>query len=151
EPPSPMASLAESVKAEVKASASAAEASASAKASAFEASVSAETERKRQEFQEQLDKADGQGNAMKDVSLVGKPLSQTNGVRALIVNIRNSTDETASYAVQVDFSDADGKVVETRVVGAEDLKPGERAQPLAISRKPAEPALTAKVAKAQRY
>ncbi|MFI6940495.1 hypothetical protein ACIBI4_14580 [Streptomyces sp. NPDC050418] len=151
EPPSPMASAAESKKAEVKASASAAEASASARADAFEESVSKETKQRKQEYQDQLDKADGQGNAMADVSLTGKPLAQTNGVRALIVNIRNRTDETASYAVQVDFSDADGKVVETRIVGTQDLKAGGLAQPLAISRKPAEPPLTAKVAKAQRY
>ncbi|WP_199549261.1 FxLYD domain-containing protein [Streptomyces sp. N35] len=151
EPPSPMASAAESMKAEVKASASAAEASASARASAFEESVSDATERTRQEFKEQLDGAEGQGNAMSEVGLTGKPLAETNGVRALVVNIRNRTDAPASYAVQVDFSDADGKVVETRIVGAQDLAPGERAQPLAISRKPVEPQLTAKIVKAQRY
>lgn len=151
EVPSAMASAAESMKAERRASASAAASSASARASEFEASVSAETERTRQEFEKQLSKADGRGNAMDDVSLTGKPLSQTNGVRALVVNIINRTDATASYAVQVDFSDADGKVVETRIVGAQSLKPGERAQPLAISRNPPEPHLTAKIAKAQRY
>ncbi|MCX4911726.1 hypothetical protein [Streptomyces sp. NBC_00878] len=43
------------------------------------------------------------------------------------------------------------EAVETRFVGAEDLAPGERAQPLAISRKPAEPVLTPKLVKAQRY
>jgi hypothetical protein len=57
----------------------------------------------------------------------------------------------ASYAVQVDFLDDSGKVVEPRYVGAEDLEPGEKAQPLAVSRKPTEPVLTPKGAKAQRY
>ncbi|WP_030261111.1 FxLYD domain-containing protein [Streptomyces violens] len=147
EPPSALASK----KAEVKESASKAAESASQRAHDFEASVSADVERNRQEFTKELDKADGRGNAMKDVSLTGKPLAQTNGVRAQVVNITNSTDETASYAVRVDFRDADGKVVESTVVGAKDVKPGDKAQPLAISTKPPEPHLTAKIAKAQRY
>lgn len=146
-PPSALASKKESIKA----SASEAAKSASARASEFEASVSANLERKRQEFTKQLEKADGQGNAMRDVELTGKRLADTKGVRAVVVHITNTTDKTASYAVQVDFSDSDGKVVETKVVGAEDLKAGDRAQPLAISTKPPEPHLKASVAKAQRY
>ncbi|MFD6986477.1 hypothetical protein ACFWAX_38260, partial [Streptomyces sp. NPDC059956] len=63
----------------------------------------------------------------------------------------NRTDKKASYAVQVDFTDATGKVVESRIVGAENLEPGELAQPLAISRKPADLNLTPRIAKAQRY
>ncbi|WP_328875920.1 FxLYD domain-containing protein [Streptomyces sp. NBC_00287] len=145
--PSAVASLAESVQASLSAAAS----SASARASEFEASVSAEVERANAAAKEQLEDVEGRGNATADVSLTGKPRAQTGGLLAVVVNITNSTDETASYAVQVDFSDSDGKVVETRYVGAEDLEPGERAQPLAISRKPPEPQLTAKVAKAQRY
>ncbi|MGY0020542.1 hypothetical protein [Streptomyces sp. cg35] len=151
EAPSALASSAASKKAEVKESASRAAESASQRAHDFEASVSADVERNRQEFQKELDAVDGQGNAMKDVSLTGKPLAETDNVRALVVNITNRTDETASFAVQVDFSDSDGKVVESKVVGAKDLKAGDRAQPLAISSKPPEPHLTAKIAKAQRY
>lgn len=151
EPPSALASSAASKKAEVKKSASAAAESASRRAQDFEASVAAEVERNRQEFTKQLDAASGQGNAMSDVSMTGKPLADTNNVRALVVTITNKTDKNASYAVQVDFKDSDGKVVETTVVGAKDLKPGAKAQPLAISKKPPEPHLTAKIAKAQRY
>jgi len=151
EVPSALASEAESRKAEARASASAAASSASAAASAFEASVSAEAERARAEAEKQLKNVDGRGNATGDVSMTGLPLNETNGVRALVVNITNRTDETASYAVQVDFSDADGKVVETRYVGVQDLEPGKQAHPLAISRKPPEPQLTAEIAKAQRY
>ncbi|GGX59288.1 hypothetical protein GCM10010515_29050 [Streptomyces fructofermentans] len=113
--------------------------------------MSAEVERANKAAQSQLADVDGKGNATSDVSLTGKPRSQTSGLLAVVVNITNSTDEAASYAVQVDFLDDSGKVMETRFVGAEDLAPGERAQPLAISRKPADPPLTAKVAKAQRY
>ncbi|MER7575043.1 hypothetical protein [Streptomyces sp. NPDC126514] len=146
-PPSAVASLAESVKASVSAAAS----STSARASEFEASVSAEVERANAAAKEQLEDVEGRGNATADVSLTGKPRADTSGLLAVVVNITNRTDETASYAVQVDFSDSDGKVVETRYVGAEDLEAGERAHPLAISRKPAEPRLAAKIAKAQRY
>lgn len=146
-PPSALASLGESVKASLSAVAS----SVSARASEFEASVSAEVARANAAAEEQLEDVDGRGNATADVSLTGKPRAETSGLLAVVVNITNSTDETASYAVQVDFSNPDGTVVETRYVGAEDLEPGEKAQPLAISRKPPEPHLTAKVAKAQRY
>lgn len=145
--PSALASVKESVKASVSALAS----SASAQASAWLASVSAETERANRAAKNALKDVDGKGNATADVSLTGKPRAETAGLLAVVVNITNSTDKTASYAVQVDFRDPDGKVVQTRYVGAEDLKPGAKAQPLAISTEPAEPQLTAVVAKAQRY
>ncbi|MFF4589007.1 hypothetical protein [Streptomyces sp. NPDC001388] len=150
-PPSALTSLAESVEASVRASASAAASSASARASEFEASVSAEVARANAAAEKQLQDVDGRGNAVSDVSLTGKPRSETGGLLAVVVNITNRTASTASFAVQVDFRDSDGTVVETRFVGAEDLAPGGRAHPLAISRKPPEPPLTAEIAKAQRY
>ncbi|MFE0456711.1 hypothetical protein ACFW2D_36595 [Streptomyces sp. NPDC058914] len=150
-PPSALASLGESVKESARAAASAAASSASARASEFEASVSAEIARANAAAQKELEDVEGRGNATADVSLTGKPRSETGGLLAVVVNITNRTDSTASYAVQVDFRDADGKVRETRYVGAEDLAAGERAHPLAISRKPPEPPLIAEVAKAQRY
>ncbi|MEV5170906.1 hypothetical protein AB0L10_07425 [Streptomyces flaveolus] len=149
--PSGMSSWAESKKAEASASASAAASSASARASEFEASVSADTERARAEAQKQLAKVKGRGNATNDVSMTGVPLSQTNNVRALLVTMTNRTDKPASFAVQVDFSDSHGKVVETVVVGAQNVKPGQKAERYAISHKPPEPHLTAELAKAQRY
>ncbi|MGW1321150.1 hypothetical protein ACWD64_01345 [Streptomyces antibioticus] len=149
--PSALSSLGASVKESARAAASSAAASASARASEFEASVSAEVARANRAAEQELKDVDGKGNATADVSLTGKPRAETSGLLAVVVNITNRTDETASYAVQVDFRDADGKVVETRFVGAEGLAPGARATPLAISRKPPEPPLTAEVAKAQRY
>jgi hypothetical protein len=145
------ASALESVKASVRAEVSERAASASAAASSFEASVSAETERANKAARTELAKVDGQGNAMSEVTMTGKPRSETGGLLAVVVTITNKTDKAASYAVQVDFLDASGKVVETRYAGAENLKPGEKAQPVAISRKPPEPALTPKLTKAQRY
>ncbi|WP_371667778.1 FxLYD domain-containing protein [Streptomyces sp. NBC_00289] len=150
-PPTPLKSLASSAVASARASASAAASSASAAASSFEASVSAEAARANKAAETELKKVDGQGNAMSEVAMTGKPRSGTGGLLAVLVTITNKTDKTASYAVQVDFLDSSGKVVETRYVGAEDLAPGDQAQPLAISRKPAEPVLTPKLAKAQRY
>ncbi|KUL75020.1 MULTISPECIES: hypothetical protein [unclassified Streptomyces] len=140
-----------SLEASARERASAAASSASARASEFEASVSAEVKRANDAAQKQLKNVDGRGNATADVSLTGKPRADTGNLLAVVVAITNRTDDTASYAVQVDFRDPDGKVVETRFVGAEDLGPGERAEPVAISRKPPEPRLTAEIAKAQRY
>ncbi|POX58393.1 hypothetical protein C3492_38375 [Streptomyces sp. Ru62] len=149
--PSGMSSWAESQKAQASASASAAASSASARADEFEASVAADAERARAEAQKQLAKVKGRGNATKDVSMTGVPLSQTHNVRALLVTMTNRTDKPASFAVQVNFSDSHGKVVETVVVGSQDVKPGQKAERYAISHKPPEPHLTAELAKAQRY
>ncbi|MFI1395826.1 hypothetical protein [Streptomyces sp. NPDC020681] len=146
-PPSALASAAESARAVASAAAS----SASAAASAFEASVSAEVARANAAAAEKLKNVQGSGNATADVVLTGKPRAQTGGLTAVVVNVTNSTDQVSSYAVQVDFTDSSGKAVESRTVGVENLDPGGKAQPLAISRKPADLNLTPRVAKAQRY
>ncbi|MFF9768317.1 hypothetical protein ACIGXF_14750 [Streptomyces sp. NPDC053086] len=79
------------------------------------------------------------------------PRAQTGGVLAVLVTITNKTRSEASYAVQVDFKNSAGKVVETRYVGAEHLKPGKKEQPIAFSHQPPQPKLTPVLAKAQRY
>lgn len=149
--PSPLKSAASSAIASARAQASAAASSASAAASSFEASVSDEVARASKDAQNELKDVSGQGNAMSDVAMTGKPRAQTSGLLAVLVTITNKTDKKASYAVQVDFLDSSGKVVESRYVGAENLAPGAKAQPIAISTKPPEPVLTPKLAKAQRY
>ncbi|MFG2374049.1 FxLYD domain-containing protein [Streptomyces sp. NPDC048504] len=149
--PSPLKSAASSAVASARAAASAVASSASAAASSFEASVSSEVARASKDAQNELKGVEGQGNAMSDVAMTGKPRAQTSGLLAVLVTITNKTDKKASYAVQVDFLDSSGKVVETRYVGAENLAPGAKAQPVAISAKPPEPVLTPKLAKAQRY
>ncbi|WP_405988965.1 FxLYD domain-containing protein [Streptomyces sp. NBC_00986] len=149
--PSALKSAASSAVASARARASAAASSASAAASSFEASVSSEVARASKDAQNELKDVKGQGNAMSDVAMTGKPRAQTSGLLAVVVTITNKTDKKASYAVQVDFLDSSGKVVETRYVGAENLAPGAKAQPVAISAKPPEPVLTPKLAKAQRY
>lgn len=150
-PPSALASAASSIIGSARASASAAASSASAAASAFEASVSADTARASAAAEKELKDVKGSGNALSDVSMTGLPRAETGGLLAVLVTITNRTDQKASYAVQIDFKNSDGKVVETRFVGAENLEPGKRDQPIAISRQPAEPVLTPRLTKAQRY
>ncbi|MFE7211548.1 FxLYD domain-containing protein [Streptomyces sp. NPDC001698] len=147
----PLPSSASSAIASARASASAAASSASARASEFEASVSAETARRAAAAEKALKGVKGGGNARSEVSLTGVPRTQTGGVLASLVTITNKTDRKASYAVQVDFLDAQGHVVETRYAGAENLEPGKREQPIVFSRKPPEPKLTPRLAKAERY
>ncbi|MFF0560033.1 hypothetical protein [Streptomyces sp. NPDC004266] len=149
--PSSVASAAKSRIASAQASASSAAASASAQEASRQASVGAEAERSRQAAENALKGVEGSGNALNEVGMTGKPRADTNGLLAVVVTITNKTSAKASYAVQVDFLDPSGKVVETRFVGAEDLAPGERQQPLVISRQPPEPVLTPRLTKAQRY
>ncbi|WP_189805084.1 FxLYD domain-containing protein [Streptomyces tanashiensis] len=151
EPPSSVASSASEVVESARASASSAAASASAREASRAASVGAEIERSRQAAENALKDVQGQGNALGEVGMTGKPRADTGGVLTVVVTITNKTSEEASYAVQVDFLDPSGKVVETQFVGAEDLEPGGRKQPLVISRQPPEPVLTPRLTKAERY
>ncbi|MGA4945317.1 hypothetical protein [Streptomyces cinereoruber] len=149
--PSALASAAESAASAARESASSAAASASARESERAASIGAETERSRKQAEEALKGVQGRGNALDEVAMTGKPRADTNNLLTVVVTITNKTDEEASYAAQVDFLDPSGKVVETQFVGAEDLAPGARKQPLVISRQPAEPVLSPRLTKAQRY
>ncbi len=79
------------------------------------------------------------------------PTANSGGRRAAVVTITNSTNATASYAVRVDFVDASGTVVDTTVVGAQDLQPGAKASPVAFGGRDEGLAATPRVAKAQRY
>ncbi|WP_449339510.1 hypothetical protein [Streptomyces chartreusis] len=150
-PPSALASQAASAIASAHASASAAASSASARASEFEASVEAEAARASAAAEKELKGVKGRGNAVSEVGMKGLPRNETSGLLAVLVTITNKTSDTASYAVQIDFEDSSGKVVETRFVGAEDLGPGEQEQPIAFSRQPADANLTSRLTKAQRY
>ncbi|MFD4537722.1 hypothetical protein ACFWNL_37025 [Kitasatospora sp. NPDC058397] len=147
EPPSAFASALESASASV----AARSASAAAAASAFEASADAQAAQNRAKATEVLKTVEGPGNATADITLTGVPRSTTGGLHAAVVTIVNSTREAASYAVQVDFTDASGHAVDSAIVGAENLAPGGKASPIAFSRQPADLALVPVVVKAQRY
>lgn len=150
-PPSAIASSASAAVESARASASSAAASASAREASRKASIGAEVERSRQAAEDALKGVQGRGNALGEVTMTGLPRAETKGRLAVVVSITNKTADTASYAAQVDFLDSSGKVVETQFVGAEDLAPGKRAQPVVTSREPAEPTLTPRLTKAQRY
>ncbi|BFV56088.1 hypothetical protein KCMC57_up11920 [Kitasatospora sp. CMC57] len=93
----------------------------------------------------------GSGDAISDVTLTGVPLATSGGLQAAVVNIVNSTSETASYAVQVDWRDTAGQAVASTVVGAEDVGAGQSASPVSFSHRPPSDQLTPVVVKAQRY
>lgn len=150
-PPSALASEAGSAIASARASASAAASSASARASQFEASVDAAAARTSAAAEKALEKVRGRGNAVSEVGMRGLPKEVTSGLSAVLLTITNKTDDKASYAVQVDFEDASGKVVERRFAGAENLAPGKQEQPVVFSRQSEDARLTPRLAKAQRY
>lgn len=134
-----------------KKTASAAASSAKAAASGFEASVEAGASSAAASARAALDSVKGQGNATGDVQLTGVPKSQSGGLNAVVVNITNNTAEKASYAVEVEFANSDGKVVDSAVTGVLNVGAGKRAQPVAFSTKDSDKTLIPRVAKAQRY
>ncbi|WP_371502152.1 hypothetical protein OG871_34235 [Kitasatospora sp. NBC_00374] len=146
-PPSALSSLASSAKASVSAAAS----SLSSAAASFEASVSAELSRSRAAAEAALQSATGQGNAISDVTITGVPRATSGNLNAATVTIVNSSGGTASYAVRVEFLDTSGAVVDSTVVGTENLAAGATATPIAFSRKSPDAALVPRVAQAQRY
>nr|BFD91385.1 hypothetical protein KitaXyl93_27450 [Kitasatospora sp. Xyl93] len=91
------------------------------------------------------------GNALGDVTVTGVARQNTGGLHAVVVTIRNRGTLPASYAVQVDFTDAGGRTVDSSVVGAGDIPPNGTAEPIAFSRQPADMTLLPVVVKAVRY
>ncbi|MEU3561682.1 hypothetical protein ACFVUY_25375 [Kitasatospora sp. NPDC058063] len=158
EPPSAIASAAQSLLASasaaaVSASAAASEAAASlsAAASSFQASVSAQQAATREKAASVLSGVTDGGNALNDVTITGLPRQSTGGLHAVVVTIQNPGPNAASYAVQVDFTDSSGKAVDSSIVGAENVPANGKAQPVAFSRQPADQPLTPVVVKAVRY
>ncbi len=147
EPASPLASVHSSAVA----SASAARASASQRAAQFEASANAQVAAGRDKATQVLATAQGPGNALDDVTLTGVPVQETGGLAAAKVTVRNSTLETRSYAIQVDFTDASGHTVDSSVVGVENLASNASANPVVFSTKSSETTLIPVVVKAYRY
>ncbi|MFD0327923.1 hypothetical protein ACFQZC_05995 [Streptacidiphilus monticola] len=92
----------------------------------------------------------GRGNALADVRVQGLPTASTSGRRAVVLHITNSSAKTASYAVQVDFVDSSGKVVEHTVAFAEDVPAGGSVQVVAFAKSTPEQT-TPRVAKAERH
>ncbi|QKW23490.1 hypothetical protein HUT16_34295 [Kitasatospora sp. NA04385] len=136
EPPSAFASAHESALASV----SAAEASASERAASFEASVNAQLQATRTKAEEVLanvpetGEAAGSGDGTSDVTLTGVPASVSGDLNAATVTVTNSTLDTRSYAIRVDFTDTSGKTVDSQAVGVENLAAGATANPTVFSK-----------------
>lgn len=125
--------------------------SAAAAASSFAASAGARASSAAASFDAAIAKAAGQGNAVEDVQLSTVPAAQTGGLNAVVVSMANTTDDTASYAVKVEFADSGGHVVDSSVVGATDVAAGKTAKTIAFTTKERGKTLTARAAKAQRF
>jgi hypothetical protein len=119
-----------------------------ARASEFDASVSADLERSRAAAESRLKSVSGTGNAMGDVSVKGLPNATPPSRRAALVTVTNRTGKTASYAIQVDFTDSSGKTVDTSFVTAPDVAPGKSVMVTAFTRSTG---TAPKLAKAERY
>ncbi|MFD7641495.1 hypothetical protein ACFV4P_12660 [Kitasatospora sp. NPDC059795] len=147
EPASPLASVHSSALASV----SSAQASASRQAAAFESSANAQLAAGREKATQVLAGVPDAGNALGDVTLTGVPTQVTGGLTAAKVTVRNSTGATASYAIQVDFTDGSGQTVDSAVVGVENLAAGATENPVVFSTKSSDTTLVPVVVKAQRY
>ncbi|MFC9246132.1 hypothetical protein ACFT7S_19635 [Streptomyces sp. NPDC057136] len=115
-----------------------------------EASVSADLERVKAEATKVLEGADGRGNAVKDVSVTGRPVTEGEDFRSALVRVTNSTEKKAFYAVRVEFVDADGEVLDSVVLGFEDAPPGRTVNKQANSRKAAGVTTFPRIAQAER-
>ncbi|MET8561000.1 hypothetical protein ABZV75_10525 [Streptomyces flaveolus] len=146
-PPSALTSSAASAIASARASASAAACSAAARAPGFGASVDAEAARAGTAAENALKNVQGRGDAVSE----SLPRNQTGGLPAVLVTIKNTTNQKASDGVHVDVPDSVGKVAETGFTEAEHVEPGHKEQPIAFSRQPQGARLTARPAKARRY
>ncbi|MEE1786100.1 hypothetical protein PUR71_24840 [Streptomyces sp. SP17BM10] len=125
-------------------------ASSAAAAAAFAASVSAQQAMAHDRAVSALAQAPDGGNAIGSVTITGVPLAATGGLPAVVVTIHNNGLDTASYAVQVDFTDTHGMTVDSSVVGAENLAPDTEASPVAFSSR-TDQRLIPVVVKAVRY
>ncbi|RPK68787.1 hypothetical protein EES43_01090 [Streptomyces sp. ADI96-02] len=116
----------------------------------FAASASAESERLRRIAVERLEGVRGEGNAVEDVSVTGLPAGPSAEVRSALVRVTNDTEEPAFYAVKVEFVDARDQVLDTVVVGVENVPPDDTVSVQANSREAAGVTTFPRVAQAER-
>ncbi|MBO4257041.1 hypothetical protein [Streptomyces griseorubiginosus] len=141
------ASIASSVASSVASSAASAVASAvpslaSQGASAL-ASASAEARRRLEDVQNGIDAKD-------DVHL-GTPATDADGRSTVAVRAHNSADSAKSFAVQVDFRDQAGNLLDTTVVTLNDVGAGKDGKATAHSNRKLSGPVRTDVARAVRY
>ncbi|MET8780871.1 hypothetical protein [Streptomyces sp. NPDC004589] len=123
--------------------AAASAASAASEAGAALASASAEAGRK-------LDRIKGGAHAKADVKL-GATADGSGGHKAAPVTVTNPTSESRTYAVQVNFKNTKGDLLDTVVVTVPDVPGGGSKNATALSNRGLSGAVTTSVARAVRY
>jgi hypothetical protein len=87
----------------------------------------------------------------KDEVTLGTPSMDGAGRTTVAVTARNTAGSSSSFAVQVDFKDADGKLVDTVVVTIADVPAGQSKEGTARSSHELPGTVTASVPTALRY
>ncbi|MDX3309183.1 hypothetical protein ACWGH3_10005 [Streptomyces sp. NPDC054884] len=140
--PSSVASKAASAAKSVGGQATAAASSLASEASEAFSSATAEVGRK-------LDGIEGGVDAKGDVKL-GTPTAD--GDRSAVeVTVTNSADSTKSFAVEVDFKDSGGKLLDSVLVTVTDVPAGKTAKAIARSHRALSGEVKAEAARAVRY
>ncbi|MGW1230082.1 hypothetical protein [Streptomyces sp. NPDC001478] len=116
----------------------------------FAASVSADAERERQRAVTLLKGVTGKGDAVDDVSVKGLPVAPSEQFRSALVRVTNSGDKAAFFAVRVEFVDASGTVLDSVVLGFDDVRPATTVSRHANSRKAAGVKSFPRIAQAER-
>ncbi|MFF3323413.1 FxLYD domain-containing protein [Streptomyces sp. NPDC002889] len=124
-------------------SAGSALASAASQAPEVLASATAEAHKK-------LDSIKGGVDARDEVTL-GDPSTDADGRSTVDVSARNTDDTTRSFAVQVNFEDKDGNLLDTVVVTIADVPAGKTGRGTARSKRKMSGDITVKVGSALRY
>ncbi|MFF9279159.1 FxLYD domain-containing protein [Streptomyces griseosporeus] len=102
------------------------------------------------EVRRRLDSVKGGVDARDDVKL-GKPATDDDGRTTVRVTARNTADGKKSFAVQVDFLDGDGNLLDTVLVTVRDVAAGASGEATARSTHPLSGSVQVRVATALRY
>ncbi|MFE7897166.1 hypothetical protein ACFU3E_06440 [Streptomyces sp. NPDC057424] len=106
-------------------------------------SATAEAERRLDDIQGGIDVKDDVG--------IGPPVTGSDGRVRSEVTVRNTDDSTRSFAVQVDFRDSGGGLVDTVIVTVDHVQAGESATATARSTHDLSGDIRTDVARAVRY
>ena len=82
---------------------------------------------------------------------IGTPVTGSDGRVRAEVTVRNTDDSTRSFAVQVDFKDSGGGLVDTAIVTVDHVQAGESATATARSTPDLSGDVRTDVARAERY
>ncbi|MFI8947632.1 FxLYD domain-containing protein [Streptomyces sp. NPDC053750] len=92
-----------------------------------------------------------EGTDVKDDVTAGRPETDADGRTTTEITVRNTADSTKSFAVQVNYTDADGSTFDTVVVTVADVPAGESGRATARSTHDLSGDVRAVVARAVRY